>query len=167
VTIGIDWEIAPCEVASQWALVAAKMCTDLQDQFLVVVEALVFICAELKVCPFFIHLLLLTIYHLLDLLRLPVRLDELSRADRLRISIFLGAPLDDVEDSDDIFRRAILQFIDCQRISSRNSLPIDMLIAWSIDAERWLVVDFWLHRGIFERHLGSLLRAPAWGVEWI
>ena len=42
-------------------------------------------------------------------------------------------------------------------MSSRDSLAIYVLVAWSFKTERGFVEDSWLHDSIFKRHLGQLL----------
>src|SRR4051794_4897447 len=77
--------------------------TDLKGQLLVVMEAYIFVAAEFEICPLLVNLCLFPIYHLLDLLRLLMCLDELPRSESLRIAKFLGASLDDVKNGRNIF----------------------------------------------------------------
>ena len=83
--------------------------------------------------------------------------DELPGAKSLRITVLLGAALDDVEDGRDVGGGSILELVFAQRVSSRNGLTIDVLVPWSFHAEGGFVVESRLHSGIFEGHLGSLL----------
>jgi len=130
---------------------------DLQDQFLVVVEAHVIVSAELEICPFLVNLLLLTINYLLVLLRLLVSLVQLPGADSLCIAKLLRASFDDVKDSDNVLRGAVLELVDRQRMSSRDRLSIYMLVSRSLETEGGLVNDPGLHRGMFKRHLGRFV----------
>lgn len=86
--------------------------SDLQGQFLIVVEAHVLVSAELEIRPFLVDLLLLAIHDLLDLLRLLMGLEELPGADSLRIAILFGAPRDDVENGGNIFGRPFCELVD-------------------------------------------------------
>lgn len=133
---------------------------DLADQLEVVVEAHVLIGAQLKVRPLLVDLLLLAIDDLLDLLRLLMGLEELSRAESLCIAKFLGAGQDDVEDGRNVIGRAVDELVDGVGVASGDGLAIDLGAAGHLETEGRLVGDLGLQNSVFQRHVGSCGEAP-------
>lgn len=113
----------------------AQTATELQAELLVLEEGLVGVPALLKVGPLLVNLRLNTIDHLLDLLVLGVRLDQLAAGDGLVVSEQASGTAEVVVGGRDIFRRAHDQLVLRGRMPTGNGLPLDGFVASRLDRE--------------------------------